>query len=269
MPKKYVVHGAELKCSLGVAPSNLIVLPDRIEILTGKRKANVTDCTPQHIPPFKACKITSPPKPCTPTCIRWLAGKFDHMIQGDDALLDTSLVICMAGGGIIEVTDCGQGGPKDGDDFVITFRKGDTIPDEILSTKPKYSPDPDKWLNIKDGTISINSKGDWIYTNKSDISVRYVDGYPDFSPYYHPTVKPVKIKVSNPTDRPQDYRLANEAAGLNKNSKPPVPTLKEPPEGYIWHHLEDGETMALVEEDIHIEFRHAGGVSVVKKNNQK
>ncbi|MCL1791910.1 MAG: HNH endonuclease [Peptococcaceae bacterium] len=88
---------------------------------------------------------------------------------------------------------------------------------------------------------------------------------PDFSTYYHPTVKPVEIEVSVPTNRTKDYRLANEKAKLTKNSDPPVPALDEPTDGYIWHHLEDGKTMVLVEEDIHIEFTHAGGVSVANK----
>ena len=112
MAKKYVVDGAQLKCSLGVTPSKLVVLPDRIEELTGKRKANVIDCKPANIPPFGACKITSPPKPCTPACLRWLGGKYDNLIQGQPALLDCDKVVCMAGGGMIEITDCGQGAAR-------------------------------------------------------------------------------------------------------------------------------------------------------------
>jgi hypothetical protein len=108
MAKKYVVDGAKLKCNLGVAPSTLTVLPDRIEKLTGKRKANVKDCTIVHIAPFGACKVTSPPKPCIPLCLKWLGGKPDNQVQGEDALLDSSKVVCMAGGGMIEITDCGQ-----------------------------------------------------------------------------------------------------------------------------------------------------------------
>jgi hypothetical protein len=119
MTEKYVVDGAQLKCSLGVSPSKLIVLPDRKEILTGKYKANITDCKPANIPPFGACKITSPPKPCTPACIIWLGGKFDHKLQGIPALLDSCKVMCMAGGGIIEITDCGQGVTKRGADRVV------------------------------------------------------------------------------------------------------------------------------------------------------
>lgn len=46
------------------------------------------------------------------------------------------------------------------------------------------SPMPEKWYKIG-GRISIDN-GTWTYTNKSGISVRYPDGYPDFTPYTHP-----------------------------------------------------------------------------------
>lgn len=118
MAEKYVVDGAQLECSLGVSSSNLVVLPDRIEKLTGKRMANITDCKPTNIPPFGACKISSPPKPCTPLCLVWLGGRFDHKVQGADALLDSSKVACIAGGGMIGVTDCGQGSTQRGADRV-------------------------------------------------------------------------------------------------------------------------------------------------------
>jgi hypothetical protein len=145
----------------------------------------------------------------------------------------------------------------------VTYKKGDTIPEDILLTKPEYSRVPEKWLNEKNGTISIDSNGVWTYTNKRGISVSYINGYPDFTPFYHPTVGPVKIKVSKPTDRPKDNKAANKAAKLNKDSDPPVLDMDQPPSGYTWHHLEDGETMVLVERKVHSEFTHSGGVAKV------
>ncbi|MFE4746855.1 HNH endonuclease [Paenibacillus chitinolyticus] len=101
------------------------------------------------------------------------------------------------------------------------------------------------------------------------ISVSYPNGYPDFSPFYHPTIEPVKIKVASPKNNKKDFENANLEAGLTKDSDPPVPSKNEPPEGYTWHHHEDGETMVLVDSDIHDEFKHRGGQSNVNGKNKK
>lgn len=122
-----------------------------------------------------------------------------------------------------------------------------------MKTKPMDSSTPEKWYK-KGGDISIDEKGVWTYTNKAGQSVSYPNGYPDFTKYYHPTVKPVEIKIASPTNRPADYKAANEKAGLNKDSDSPVLAPNKPPEGYTWHHHEDGKTMVLVEKDIHREF---------------
>jgi len=109
MGKAYVVHGAQLECTLGVAPSNLVVLPVHRVQLTGKNKANIGDAKPfTNIMPFGACKITSPPKPCTPACAMWIGGKTDLLLDGLPALLDSDIIVCAAGGGVISIKDCGQ-----------------------------------------------------------------------------------------------------------------------------------------------------------------
>ncbi|MEC3609200.1 HNH endonuclease [Bacillus glycinifermentans] len=147
----------------------------------------------------------------------------------------------------------------------VTKGKKETIKrftKEQLANKPKNSPVPEKW-EMKGGKLKIDKDGTWVYTNKHGQTVRYPDGYPDFTPYMHPTVKPVEIEISKPTNRPADYKKANVEAGLNKDSDPPVPSINKPPSGYIRHHHQDGKTMILVEKDIHREFTHAGGVSAV------
>ncbi|WP_010094771.1 HNH endonuclease [Ornithinibacillus scapharcae] len=136
---------------------------------------------------------------------------------------------------------------------------------EQFATKPSYSPVPDKWTK-KGGTVRIDEDGTWVYTNKKGQTVRYPDGYPDFTEYAHPTVKPVEIEIANPTNRPLDNKNANIKAGLNKDSDPPVASLNEAPEGYTWHHHQDGKTMILVDKKVHREFTHAGGVSIVNRN---
>lgn len=68
-------------------------------------------------------------------------------------------------------------------------------------------------------------------------------GFPDFSPY---AAAEVKIQYSG--DRATDYKLANEAAGLDVK-----------PKDYTWHHHEDAKTMQLVPRDLHREVGHTGG----------
>ncbi|MHB0879522.1 HNH endonuclease [Paenibacillus sp. SEL1] len=56
---------------------------------------------------------------------------------------------------------------------------------------------------------------------------------------------------------------------MNKDSDPPVPAPDKAPEGYIWHHHEDGTTMILVEKDIHREFTHSGEYLKVNGKNRQ
>jgi hypothetical protein len=52
-----------------------------------------------------------------------------------------------------------------------------------------------------------------------------------------------------------DFKAANEKIGL---------TGSKPPEGFTWHHVQDGKTMQLIPQSIHNApmggFSHAGGV---------
>ena len=76
MSKEYVVMGARLECNHGTAKSNLIVLPNRTVMITGKFRANIADCKPMvNVLPFALCK--SPANPAVaaamgvPTLIRY------------------------------------------------------------------------------------------------------------------------------------------------------------------------------------------------------
>jgi len=138
----------------------------------------------------------------------------------------------------------------------------ENLTDDLLASKPLNSKNPETWIK-KGGKIEIDELGNWKYTNQSGKSVTYTNGYPDFSPYKHPNVEPVKIEVATPKNYANDYVAANKSAGLGPNSNPPVFDMKKPPEGYRWHHMEDGKTMMLVEKDIHTEFLHAGGQSII------
>lgn len=77
--------------------------------------------------------------------------------------------------------------------------------------------------------------------------IRFKDGYPDFSAYSN---KDVKINMTG--DDYWDFKRANEKAGFN-----------ETPEGFTWHHHQDGETMQLIPSELHNNVPHTGGASVV------
>ena len=108
MIQEYVVDGAQLECTMGAAPSKRSVPPHRVK-LRGKGRANIGDSMPfSNIAPFGACKITSPPKPCTPACAKWISGKTDLLVDGEPALLNTDMNVCTAGGGIVTIKESGQ-----------------------------------------------------------------------------------------------------------------------------------------------------------------
>jgi hypothetical protein len=73
------------------------------------------------------------------------------------------------------------------------------------------------------------------------------EGYPDFSPYATDTVVFKKGFAADSTDE----TLANMASGYSST-----------PDGFTWHHVEDGQTMQLIPSDLHDAVRHAGGVAL-------
>jgi hypothetical protein len=109
--------GCLLKCSLGVAPSALNVLPIN-SVFTTTPAANIMDNKPfLNILPFGMC--TSPanpaviasfgaPAPCTPMIVSpWFLGAIDVIIGSAPAFNDQSKNICMFGG-MISVSFAGQ-----------------------------------------------------------------------------------------------------------------------------------------------------------------
>ena len=69
------------------------------------------------------------------------------------------------------------------------------------------------------------------------------NGHPDFS-----GVVKAEVTITQTGTRAGDFRAANEAAGLRST-----------PEGYTWHHHQDGRTMQLVPREIHAQTGHTGG----------
>jgi hypothetical protein len=90
-----------------------------------------------------------------------------------------------------------------------------------------------------------------IPANREDLAAAYPRGvrftragYPVFTPHSAERVHVNGLDGFMSNDEP----LANKAAGL-----------KETPDGYTWHHLEDGKTMELVPTDLHKAVPHTGG----------
>jgi hypothetical protein len=120
--------------------------------------------------------------------------------------------------------------------------------------KPQQ-PNPKKWTD-KGGTIQENADGSTTYTRSDSVTVTYNnEGYPDFTPYRHPTVKDVQIEFTG--KREKDNDLADEAAGITKKMRRD--------EFYTWHHHQDGKTMQLIKRDVHKDFFHTGGMAGTRK----
>ncbi|WP_375332330.1 HNH endonuclease [Candidatus Tisiphia endosymbiont of Temnostethus pusillus] len=70
-----------------------------------------------------------------------------------------------------------------------------------------------------------------------------------------------RIESDNLTGkRDMDSKIANEIMGIKEN-----------PEGYTWHHIEDGRTMIAIPTDLHKAIKHTGGAAVkrAEKKNAK
>jgi len=70
------------------------------------------------------------------------------------------------------------------------------------------------------------------------------NGYPDFKAA---GVVKAEVKITPTGSRAGDFAAANGASGF-----------KRTPEGYTWHHHQDGRTMQLVPRDIHAQTGHTG-----------
>ena len=116
--QKFVGSGANMKCSFGMAPSSLVVLPSRTVQIGGVPMGNIMDKVPiTNIPPFGMCQSmanpqvaaataanlgTLTPMPCLPVIpAPWAPPKTDLLIENQPVLLNTCKLNC-AYGGIIE-----------------------------------------------------------------------------------------------------------------------------------------------------------------------
>lgn len=119
-----VVAGAMMMCSFGVAPSSLVVLPDKQTLAGGPPAANIMDNKPiANVPPFGMCNsLANPtvaaataaalgvltPMPCVPvTAAPWAPGSPTVLIANMPALSDQCKLMCNWGG-VIQITFAGQ-----------------------------------------------------------------------------------------------------------------------------------------------------------------
>ena len=118
-----VCMGAMLKCSCGVAPGTLMVLPIN-RVLTALPDANIMDNKPMlNVLPFGMCQsIMNPmvmvatiaamgtltPMPCIPmTFVPWLPGAPTVLLGNMPALNNSSKLLCLWGG-MIAINAPGQ-----------------------------------------------------------------------------------------------------------------------------------------------------------------
>ena len=108
--EKYLCNGAVLKCSKGVAPSNLVVLPKNGCFINQKPVAVVSDMKPMlNILSFGACQRKHTP-PCTPIISApWSNPVKGSLINGEATASEKGKLKCNFGGEI-SVIDAGQSG---------------------------------------------------------------------------------------------------------------------------------------------------------------
>jgi hypothetical protein len=123
MPNQ-VCMGAMLQCTMGLAPSSLVVLPTNKVMTSYVPAANIMDNKPMvNIMPFGMCQsLANPtvasatsaalgvltPMPCIPmTTAPWAPGAATVMLANMPALDDTSTLVCNWGG-TISIKQAGQ-----------------------------------------------------------------------------------------------------------------------------------------------------------------
>lgn len=105
----------------------------------------------------------------------------------------------------------------------------------------------------------VNDDGSVTYTLKTEdgklVNVTYKNGYPDFSPYkYDGDLGESEVKIDMTGNNNADFKQANQQAGFGAGAN-------DHPDGYTWHHNEDGTTMQLIQSDVHDAAPHTGGAA--------
>ncbi len=96
--------------------------------------------------------------------------------------------------------------------------------------------------------------------------INFKEGYPDFSPYAMDIGggKKARFEIEMQGNTTSDMKNARDA--MRRELKDPNwPGVKgrNAPEGWTWHHNEDGITMELIPSDLNNNIPHSGGESLV------
>lgn len=123
MPQ-HVCNGATLRCSFGVAPSTLTVLPVNRVLTSNQPAATIMDHVPMvNVMPFGVCMTPSnpavaaataaalgvlTPQPCIPVTVAPWAPGVVNVLEGGLPVLDNTCVLNCLWGGVIQVIQPGQ-----------------------------------------------------------------------------------------------------------------------------------------------------------------
>ena len=117
MAEPAVVAEAMVRCSFGVTPSPLQVLPDTGVVIEGRPAATITCSQIENIPTFGMCMTLSNPEvaaataaalgvltpmPCVPVLSPWIPTT-TTLVGGQPALTAGSTCLC-AYGGVVDIT---------------------------------------------------------------------------------------------------------------------------------------------------------------------
>ena len=132
-------------------------------------------------------------------------------------------------------------------------------PNQRKANKPRQPRKYEKKVINPDGSVTYTLKT----KNGGLVDVTYdKSGYPDFSPYkYDGPLGKSEVKIDMTGNNNTDFSQANQAAGFGKGPY-------SQPDGYTWHHHQDGTTMQLIQDDVHDATPHTGGASSARQGGQ-
>ena len=148
----------------------------------------------------------------------------------------------------------------------ILFKDRTDLPDSVKKIGDRYPINADKAgkvYHINDLPDSIKAK---LKAEIPDFDLKYPDGvrfdeygFPDFGPYATHTVKLEKFS-------PGKHSIDGAKADIEVRKIYPNYVR---PDGYTWHHHQDGSTMQLVPQSLHDTFKHTSGMAITKHKAKK
>lgn len=98
-------------------------------------------------------------------------------------------------------------------------------------------------------------------------AIKYINGYPDFSPVSKGEVEIDMTKKRYGIDG--NFSKADEALAKQKGCTPDEVKKWRQEHNYTWHECENCKTMQKVPQEIHGNIPHQGGVSIIKERESK